>query len=81
MTRAAVAIASNIAEGVERNTKKEFIHFPHIAKGSSAELRTQLHTTGEIGIIGLDVQKEFIKDLIIISRKLYSLIRTISQTF
>jgi len=40
MTRAAVSISSNIAEGAERDSRSEFIRFLHIAKGSSAELRT-----------------------------------------
>jgi four helix bundle protein len=79
MTRAAVSIASNIAEGAERNSKK-IIHFLHIAKGSSAELRTQLYIAGEIGIIDLDVQKELLEDLVILSKKLHSLIRSISLT-
>ena len=47
MTRAAVSIASNIAEGVERNTPKEFQRFLNIAKGSAAELRTQVYIAGE----------------------------------
>ena len=41
--RAAVSIPSNIAEGYERQTNKEFIQFLYIAKGSSAELQTQLY--------------------------------------
>lgn len=49
--RAAVSIASNIAEGDERNTNKESIHFFHIAKGSLAELRTQLQIASEIGYL------------------------------
>ena len=42
MRRAAVSVPSNIAEGQARNSTKEFIQFLHIAKGSTAELMTQL---------------------------------------
>jgi len=42
MRRAAVSIPSNIAEGNGRQTKGEFQHFLRIAKGSAAELETQL---------------------------------------
>ena len=42
MIRAAVSIASNIAEGWGRNTKPEFIRFLNISFGSTCELETQL---------------------------------------
>lgn len=42
ITRSAVSVPSNIAEGAERNTKPEFVQFLGYAKGSLAELRTQL---------------------------------------
>ena len=41
MRRAAVSVASNIAEGAARNTKKDFIRFLHTAQASLAELDTQ----------------------------------------
>jgi len=42
MKRAAVSIPSNIAEGQERNTTKDFINHLYIAKGSKGELETQV---------------------------------------
>lgn len=51
MQRAAVSIPSNIAEGYERSTNKDFIHFLHIAKGSCSELRTQIYLAVDVGTI------------------------------
>ena len=50
MTRAAVSIPSNIAEGSAR-TKKDFVHFLFIALGSLFELNTQIIIAERIGYI------------------------------
>jgi len=77
MSRAAVSIASNIAEGAERDSPKEYIRFLHIAKGSAAELRTQIYISCRIGIITIDKQKELTEELKVISKMLQSLIKSI----
>lgn len=52
--KAATSIASNIAEGDERGTNKESVHFFNIAKGSTAEVITQLNIAYRIGYIDED---------------------------
>ncbi len=53
--RAAVSIASNIAEGDDRDSNKEAIRFFHIARGSAAEVITQLNIAYRIGYISKEV--------------------------
>lgn len=48
MQRAAVSVASNIAEGSERASTPEYIRFLRIAKASCAELRTQLYIAQKV---------------------------------
>src|SRR5919198_2497157 len=50
--RAALSIPSNVAEGSERGTLKEFTHFLNISKGSGGELRTQLYIARKLEAVG-----------------------------
>lgn len=79
ITRAAVSIASNIAEGAERRTVKEFTNFLYIAKGSAAELRTQLYIATKVNIVSVARSKELTDRCKIISKRLQSLISAINK--
>jgi four helix bundle protein len=72
--RAAVSIGSNIAEGFERGSKREFIHFLYTAKGSAGELRTQLRILKGIGYISSAEFEPLLKELIALSRQIARLI-------
>jgi four helix bundle protein len=54
MRRAAVSIPSNIAEGHERDSLKEYLRFLYIAQGSRAELETQLELCMKLGYFSED---------------------------
>ena len=56
--RAAVSVASNIAEGYGRNTRGEYKQFLGIARGSNLEVQTQLFIARELGYGDLEDSKK-----------------------
>jgi four helix bundle protein len=51
MRDSAVSISSNIAEGFERRSRKEYLNFLNIAKGSAGEIRSQLYVAFGVGYL------------------------------
>ncbi len=47
--RACLSVTNNIAEGYERNNKKQFIYFLNISKASCGEVRSMLYTANDMG--------------------------------
>jgi four helix bundle protein len=73
--RASVSISSNIAEGYERQTNKEFIQFLFIAKGSCGELRTQLYLAKELQYIKQETAELLIEQSKVLSSMIQNLIK------
>ncbi|MBO0930826.1 four helix bundle protein [Fibrella aquatilis] len=81
MRRSAVSVPSNVAEGFERHTNKEFIRYLRIAKGSNGELRTQIHIAVGVGILDIVVGEDPLSKSRIISSMLQNLIKTREEKF
>jgi len=79
MQNSAVSIPSNIAEGHERKSAIEFVRYLYIAKGSAAELRTQLGILSRIGIAGDIDLSTHIERTEILLKQLQSLISKVYQ--
>ena len=72
--RAAVSVASNIAEGSSRNSDKKFGRFLRIALGSAYELETQLEIASTAGYVSEANANLCRVSVIKVQRMLYSLI-------
>jgi four helix bundle protein len=78
MQRSAVSIPSNIAEGAERGGK-DFVRYLAIARGSAAELRTQVYIAGKIGVVDRKTMTTLVAELKEISKMLTGLANSVSR--
>lgn len=73
--RASISISSNIAEGFERNTDKEFIYFLYVSKASAGEVRSQLYLAFDLEYITKQEFEELLESVSEISRLLSGFIK------
>jgi four helix bundle protein len=79
LRRAAVSIPSNIAEGHARKTRREMQRYANIAKGSLAELETQLIIARELGYASDDALRKLLQLTEQESRMLSGLLKSIKE--
>src|SRR5690606_24264188 len=80
MRRSSISISSNIAEGFERNSDKEFVYFLFIAKASAGELRSQLYLAADLNYINKSQHRELVDEVSKISQLLSGLIKYLQKS-
>lgn len=80
LRRAAVSIPTNIAEGFERRSRKEYVNFLNIAKGSAGEVRSLVRVALEIGYFNHQTYNELYNQSLDLSRMLSSQIQAINKS-
>lgn len=75
LQRAAISISNNIAEGFERETKKELIRFLYFAKGSAGECRNMFNFLQLLENVNEEIFLDFKNDITEISQQLGNYIK------
>lgn len=73
ISRSAVSIPSNIAEGCSRNSQRDFSRFLQISLGSAFELETQLEIVKELNYLREEDYLELLAELHVIQKRIQSL--------
>jgi four helix bundle protein len=79
LQRAAVSISTNIAEGFERSSRREYVRFLLIAKGSAGEVRSLLRVALEVGYIDQEQYNILRSSVLDLSRYLSNQIRSLRE--
>lgn len=73
ITRAAISVPANIAEGYMRGTRKDYAHFVSIARGSCAELETLLILSMEVEALSRELGQPALEQAEEVARMLTAL--------
>jgi four helix bundle protein len=79
LRRCAISTMSNIAEGFEKASRREFAHYLDIAKGSNGEVRSQLYVARDLRYIDQKTFDELKSTLMSLSRQISSLMKYLKQ--
>ena len=74
ISRCAVSISSNIAEGCAKDSQKDFVRFLQISLGSAFALETHFVICRELSYITLEDEKMFNEKLIVLQKRINALI-------
>jgi len=77
LRRAAISIPTNIAEGFERSSRKEYVNFLNFAKGSTGEVRSLLNVAAELGYLEPPQHKTLRQAMLELSRFLANQIKSL----
>ncbi len=77
LRRASVSIPTNIAEGFERASRREYVNFLNIAKGSAGEVRSLLRVALEIGYLNRQTYTQLHTQAVELSCMLFNQIQRI----
>jgi four helix bundle protein len=80
LKRAALSIMTNIAEGYERGSTKEFVQYLIIAKGSLGEVRSLRYSALDDGIISNEINEIHPKEALTLSSKLMGFINYLKSS-
>ena len=78
--RAAISTMSNIAEGFERGSDKDFIRFLYMAKASAGEVRSQLYVALDLGYVDQQKTDEIGSLVQTVSRRISGFFRYLKST-
>lgn len=79
LKRVSLSISNNIAEGFERETKKELIRFLYFAKGSAGECRNIVNVIYKLQFIDNEVFEKLKNDVLEISQQLGNYIKYLKK--